>query len=147
MMYAAGLYLPSEVEATVGLIGPFRDSEVRHGTEHNKVLVPFHYDSAGLVARSAAAIPSSVSACPGAVHKAAGTNVRRVRVAMSIGWEVWVLLLSFIEAGHHCTQTHYDSQEYQEPCRYPAEHTGKILVAVIKHKLPKPDHFGLSWTI
>ena len=65
----------------------------------------------------------------------------------SIGREARVLLLSFIEAGHHCTQAHYDSQEYQESCRYPAKHTGKILVAVIKQKLPKPDHSGLSRAI
>jgi hypothetical protein len=58
-----------------------------------------------------------------------------------------VLLLPLIQAGHHCAQTHYDSQENQEPCRYPTKYAGKILVAVLKHKLPKSDHFSFGRAI
>ena len=47
-------------------------------------------DSAGLVARLAAAIPSSVSARTGAVYKAARINVRRVRVAKSPRLMSWL---------------------------------------------------------
>jgi hypothetical protein len=52
--------------------------------------------------------------------------------------------ISIIDTFHHEPQTDYDHQEYHDSCQEPSEHAGIVLMAEIKHKLPKPGHLGLG---
>lgn len=58
---------------------------------------------------------------------------------------IW--LLSLIEAIDHVAKTHDESQECQDSRDSPAKYTGIVFMAEIKHKLPKPRHFGLGHTL
>jgi hypothetical protein len=53
-------------------------------------------------------------------------------------------LLSLIEARDEIAKTHDNSQECYDSCHAPPEYTRILLMAEIKHKLPKPGHFGLA---
>jgi hypothetical protein len=55
-----------------------------------------------------------------------------------------LLFSSFIGARDQKPKTQDYCQECYDSYDAPSEHTGIILVAEIKHKLPKPGHLGLG---